>query len=309
MKRLTYTVVFFLLVIFLVPVGLVGAQTPKTSLPQASIAYPGDTKETLTRRAQWIEEARKEGALVWWGFLAPKEANNVVAEFNRTYPFIKVTYWRGQDTERDMKTEQEHASGRLSVDIGTLGNQIYFPRWRKIGVIEKITDILPGIRNMNRGMYSRYGDWAMPGNNAITPQYNTRLVSKAEAPKTWDDLLDPKWKGQIALTTDVVAWYVLALGEGGWGIDKTEEFLKKLKQQQPIWTAGHSQGHNLLIAGEFKIMGEEYVYHVRRSQEKGAQVDWARINQVPITGPTLSLMKKGPHPNAARLFLEWLFYP
>ena len=90
-----------------------------------------------------------------------------------------------------------------------------------MGIVEKFTDIIPGIKTMDKGMYGRYGDYAIPGNNAITPQYNTKLVSASEAPKAWEDLLDPKWKGQIGLSSDIKVWYVLALAEGGWGMNKT----------------------------------------------------------------------------------------
>ena len=62
---------------------------------------------------------------------------------------------------------------------------------------------------------SKYGDWAISGENAVTPQYNTKLVSAAEAPKSWGDLLDPKWKGKIGITTDMKVWTTLALEEGG----------------------------------------------------------------------------------------------
>ena len=72
----------------------------------------------------------------------------------------------------------------------------------------------------------------MLGNNAITPQYNSRLVSAAEAPRNWEDLLNPKWKGSIGLAPNMRPWFTLALGEGGWGVEKTEDFLRKLRQQQ-----------------------------------------------------------------------------
>jgi ABC-type Fe3+ transport system substrate-binding protein len=85
--------------------------------------------------------------------------------------------------------------------------------------------------------------------------------------------------------------------------------LRKLKQQNIIWASGLSAGHALLLAGEFKIMGWGNLRHVLNSQEKGAPVDWCRVSPLPVTGGTYLLMKKAPHPNAARLFIEWQFSP
>ena len=110
-----------------------------------------------------------------------------------------------------------------------------------MGVFDRIIDGIPSLKNYDQRMYSKYGDWIQPGNNGVTPAYNTKRVTAAEAPKTWEDILDPKWKGQIGLTTDVKVWMVFAVEEGGWGIEKTEDFLKKLSQQKLIWGAGHTQ--------------------------------------------------------------------
>ncbi len=296
-------------VFFLVwPLQSLQAQTPPKS-SKVPITYTGDTNETINRRAQWIEGAKKEGALVWWGTVTPKEGSKILAEFNKIYPFIKGTYWRGKGEEIASKLEVEYGSGHGTADI-TLGGEPYnYPRWRKMGMLGKYTDIIPGIKNLDKRSYSKYGDWAISGNNAITIQYNTNQLSATEAPKGWEDLLLPKWKGQFGMTTDMKVWTTLALEEGGWGIEKTENFLKKIKQQQPIWAAGHTAGHNLLIAGEFRVFAEDYWYHVMLSRQKGAPVDWIKVRPVPITGSSFTFQKNAPHPNAARLFLEWQFSP
>ncbi len=262
------------------------------------------------RRAQWMEEAKKEGTLSWWDNLSPQESSQIIAEFNKIYPFIKVSYWRGSDKERNIKFESEIAVGRLSVDVNKPGDfTTNYPRWRKMGAVEKYTDLIPDIQRMDKGMYSKHGDWAQIGNNVIVPQYNTNKLSAADAPKSWEDLLNPKWKGKLGLTPDVKVWYTLALDERGWGIEKTENFLKKLKQQEVIWASGHAAGLSLMMAGEFPVMSEHYLRYVFDSQKKGIPADWVKVRPVVVTGSTLLLAKKAPHPNSARLFIEWLFSP
>ncbi len=88
-------------------------------------------------------------------------------------------------------------------------------------------------------------------------------------------------------------------------MERTEKFLARLKEQQPLWVKGHSEGHALLLAGEMKIMAEEYLYHVFNSRKKGAPVDWVRAQPVPVTGGHTLMVKNAPHPNAAFLFMEW----
>ncbi len=306
MKRLACLGVAVLAVMVLLPVRVVFAQK---SLPQVPITYPGDTDKTITRRAQLVAGAKKEGTVTIWGSFKPDELKQLSSEFNKIYPFIKINYWRGQDNERITRFETDHSANRTQVDISDAGSFESYPRWRKIGLVERFIDFIPGIEKMDKRMYSKHGDWALIGNNATTPQYNTKLVSAGEAPKSWEDLLNPKWKGAIGMTTDVRAWYIIALGEGGWGVEKTENFLKKLKQQEIIWTRGHSAAIPLLEAGEFKIMGEQLLRYAWQSQEKGAPIDWCRTSPVPISGGTFFLTKKAPHPNAARLYIEWLFSP
>lgn len=306
-KNIAAVVFFFMM---LAPLAALGAQAGGgKARPQVPITYKGDTDKTIVRRAQWIEAAKKEGTVIWWGSGNPKEINQIAAEFNKVYPFIKLNYWRGQDLERVTRFETEHAIGRVSFDIMEGGAPENFPRWREKGMPDKYTDIIPGIERWDRNSYSKYGDWTMPENTPMVPMYNTKLVSAAEAPKKWEDLLDPKWKGKIALTPDMKVWYMLAMDEKGWGIARTEDFLKRLKLQQPIWTQGHSAGHSLLEAGEFSIMGEDYFRYIFQSQKKGAPVNWCKVNPIPVPGSYYLLAKKGEHPNAARLFLEWFLSP
>ncbi len=306
MKRVMYGWMAVFLVIVLYPSGSALAQK---AAPQVPITYAGDTNETINRRAQWIEGAKKEGAVVWWGSDQPNQIKTLADDFNKIYPFINISFWRGSAKERGIKLEAEHAVGRPTADMCDAGEFTNYPRWREMGLVDKYTDFIPGIKTMNKRMYSRYGDWAAFGNIAATPWYNTKLVPAAEAPKSWDDLLDPKWKGKIGLTSEITKWYVLALGEGGWGVEKTDSFLRKLKQQEPIWAPGHTAAHNWLIAGEFKIVGENNLQYMFTFKDKKPPVDWCRVSPVPVTGGTFLLAKKAPHPNAARLFIEWLFSP
>jgi ABC-type Fe3+ transport system substrate-binding protein len=310
MKRIACFMTLLVPVFVLLPLWSEGAQSqPKASLPQVPITYPGDNDKTILRRAQWVEGARKEGKLILWTDLTPNEAKKVTDQFSKVYPFITVISSREASEEKAAKLEAEFTAGKLSVDVVEGGGRANCPRWRKMGIMEKFTDIIPGIGKIPKDLYSQYGDWAMAGNNVPLPMYNTNLVPAAEAPKSWEDLLKPQWKGKLAMTTDMKVWALFALSEKGWGMQKTENYLKKLKEQNPIWAQGHTQSHSLMVAGDYQIVVEDYLYHCLRSQDNGAPAEWVRVSPVPLTGQAFILIKNAPHPNAARLFLEWQLSP
>src|SRR3989304_9931994 len=198
MKRSKNLWLMLFIVSLLFPLGSVYAQTPakkSQSLPQVPITYPGDTNETIIRRAKWIEGARKEGnTLTWWGILLPAEAGKELAEFNKVYPQIKVEYWRGEADEVASKLELQFNSKRGMADVVLGAGEINHPRWRKQGMLEKFADLIPGIGKWDKNFYGPEGDSAVPGSNATTPQHNPQLVSAAEAPRSWEDLLHPTWK-------------------------------------------------------------------------------------------------------------------
>jgi iron(III) transport system substrate-binding protein len=310
MKKLGYLMIIVFTVLVFLPVLSEGAQTKaKASLPQVPITYPGDTDKAIMRRAQWIEGAKKEGKIVLWANIDPKEAKKVADQFNKSYPFITVEISRSVSEDKEGLLEAEFAAGKMSVDVMEGGGRVNTARWRKMGIIAKFTDIIPAIGKMPKSQYSEYGDWAMPGSNPIVPMYNTNLLTAAEAPKKWEDLLDPKWKGKLGMPNRLMYWAVLALGENGWGIPKTEDFLRKLKQQKIIWAGGPSKAHTLMVTGEYPILVTDSLWHCLQSQDSGAPVEWARVSPIPVTGPAFTMMSKAPHPNAARLFIEWQFSP
>lgn len=311
MKRLTFLSAVVFIFLTLLSTGLADAQAPaKPSLPQVPISYPGDTDQTITRRAQWVEGARQEGQLVWWGTQSPRESAKTIAHFNKVYPFIKVDYWRGNGEAIATKLEAGYIADQTIVDVCQGGEPVNFPRWRKAGRMAPFVDALPMIKTLDKRMYSKQGDWATPGHTVGTPQYNTKLVSATEAPKTWEDLLDPKWKGQMGMVTDVKGWVTLALAEGGWGLEKTESFLGRISKQNVMWGRGNSEMHAKLIAGEHKLLVAGYVYHVLISQTKKAPVEWAPVKPAIVnSGPHFYIQTKAKHPNAAMLFVEWLFSP
>jgi iron(III) transport system substrate-binding protein len=126
-------------------------------------------------------------------------------------------------------------------------------------------------------------------------------------PKSYDDLLHPRWKGKMVLDTQDADWFHTLLEH--WGEEKGLAFMKRLAQLQPEMRTGHTLEAQLLAAGEYSISPILYGYRVAQIMAEGAPVDFTMFDPV-ISKPRMSaLAKQAPHPHAAILFLDWIIGP
>jgi iron(III) transport system substrate-binding protein len=143
----------------------------------------------------------------------------------------------------------------------------------------------------------------------FAPGINTRLVPMAQAPKTYDDLLDPRWKGKIAWNPGSVAG---ALGFVGnillsRGDARGMAYLRALSQQRIVNVEMSSRAIlDQVIAGEYPLGLMMFNHHTVISAQKGAPTDWLVMEPVPVALDAAGILKDAPHPNAARLLVEFL---
>jgi iron(III) transport system substrate-binding protein len=106
------------------------------------------------------------------------------------------------------------------------------------------------------------------------------MVAKDAAPRTYKDLLHPKWKGGIAMDNEPYNWYVVSLRylERRDGREAAADYMKKLAAQQLQWRKGHSLIGQLMSAGEFPIASELQVHTVERAKAQGAPVEWSVLD-------------------------------
>ena len=134
--------------------------------------------------------------------------------------------------------------------------------------------------------------------------FNTRLVSPKDAPKRYEDLLNPLWKGHIAMDTGDARWYGYLANY--WGREKTMDFCKKLAQQDIIFRTGKTNQATLLAAGEFKILVTTYLDTMEGLKKMGAPLDWVYLDPVIFNGHPLFVASTAPHQNAAKLYYNFL---
>jgi iron(III) transport system substrate-binding protein len=153
------------------------------------------------------------------------------------------------------------------------------------------------------------GYWNTSNLYFMTPGINTRLASKDEAPRTYEDLLNPRWKGQMAWSTSPGAGGPVQVGNVllTMGQDRGMAYLEQLSKQG-IRNLGVS-GRAVLdqaIAGEFPLALSIFNHHAVISAQQGAAVDWVAMEPVPALLNTIGLAKYAPHPYTAMLFLDFV---
>ena len=133
--------------------------------------------------------------------------------------------------------------------------------------------------------------------------YNTRLVAPKDVPRSWEDLLDPKWKGKIAIENTMSVFITLT---DTWGEKNIIGYLRQLREQNPLFNSGVTNTMTLLGAGEFPIAINTLLSNTLILQSRGQSMDFAPISPMADKFAPYVVVKNAPHPNAAKLFIRWL---
>lgn len=248
-----------------------------------------------------VAKAQKERELIVYGTALAAQFDKFSEPFRRRYPFIKTQYSRSTGEALTTKIFFEASAQQLSPDVVLINNYTHRIFMKK----NIITPYLPPTAgNFPPGFIDKQGYWLgfylVP--YAIT--YNTMLVPKGTAPKSFDDLLNPKWKGQISLEREeylVTQSHMQYMGQA-----KGIEYFKRLARQDPILVNGHSKQAVLLTAGEFPIIIYSDIARTEELKRKGAPIEWVRAEPHITVLVSAAITREARHPAAARLFMNYL---
>ncbi len=253
------------------------------------------------RDAKLIEGAKKEGKLIFWGTDQARIMTPVLNAFQKKYPFVQAEYWRAGSEQVVQKELSEARAGRHNFDYSSVDIDTYLET-RKAGLMKKYD--WPSTKRWD-AKYKDPEGYAVARNILQTViGYNTDLVPPAEAPKAWDDVLDPKWKGAISQDKEGYDWVLMLWS--AWGKEKTMNYLQRLAKNNPVFGEGSSARTEMLAAGAFKIDLRLNLNQIRDRQKKGAPLDWVRTNPILEKGTFMFIAAQAPHPNVAMLFADWL---
>ena len=269
-------------------------------LALALISSGGAYAAQKEQLADVIKAAEKEGEVLWTSTLAEEEAEGFVKAFQKEYPKVKVTYTRQIGGEAMELLKREYQTGRVAYDVVHIHPDAMY-EFLEIDAIEKVswTDfgIVPGlIQHDNR--------FVSPFEYPFCILYNTNLIKPEAAPKTWEDLLDPKWKGKIVTDTRPSGFLRLT---GVWGTAKVLDYLRKFGENKPIFIRGQPQIISLMASGEY-MLGVPYYLHsyVEMGEQKGGPIGYNLPNPLPTDFTSCGIIKGAKHPNAGKLLLAWL---
>ncbi len=253
-------------------------------------------------RDRILEGAKREGRLVLYTGMDVEEANQYAKEFTKKYPFIKPDVFRSSGEKVQTRFLVEHRANVHNADIfQTSIVQVY--QLKNAGLLAKY--ISEESLSYAAGFKDPLGYWTAFYLIPYVIGYNTNLVSAKDAPKSYEDLLHPRWKGQIGLETEEYQWFyhlVQILGN-----EKGLDYMRRLAGQNPQMRKGHTLLAQLVAAGEMALAVVVYSNRVERMKDVGAPIDWVRFRGPTITAiNAISIPEKAPHPNAAKLFVDFV---
>lgn len=251
-------------------------------------------------RAAIIEKAKKEGKLVWYTPMDVDDSSVLFKGFTKKYPFIKTELYRASGVKILSKVMTETRMGKYLFDvISNAPDRTYM--W-----IEK--DLIIPYESPERKFYEdnvkdKEGYWTAIYRNTHVITYNTKMVTAADAPRNYQDLLDPKWKGKLAIDIKDHQWYAAQLEI--MGEEKGKEFFRKLVRQDLNVRSGHSLLNELCVAGEFPVVVNAYAPNAEKHKRNGAPIEWVPVEPVVFHVVAVHLAKRAPHPNCAKLFIDY----
>jgi iron(III) transport system substrate-binding protein len=268
---------------------------------KAAALQPSPVTPTL------IEAARKEGKVVWYsGSLDLLEAEKIGKAFGAKYPGIAVRVERSGSERIYQRIGQEQQSRIHAVDVVNSADGAHFLEWKKNGwlaryVPEDVATHFPTTHVDADGTY------AIMCSVLTTIGYNTKLVKHEDAPKSFADLLDPRWKGRIVkanpnFSGTILMTTFMLVRELGWS------YFEKLAQQRVLQVQSASDGPKKILLGERAISadGSDYQFVVPKEQGQAIEIVYPTEGS-PLTPTPSAVFREAPNPNAARLFQSYLF--
>lgn len=253
-----------------------------------------------------VAAAKKEGEVVWYASLVQNQAvRPIVAAFQKAYPEIRVSVVTGTVNDLLLKLLDEGKAGSMRCDVSHAGSA--FGPLSRAGLIESY--VPAAAATFPADYKDAAGTWTAQVVSFLAPAANTTLVKDGDLPRTLADLTDPKWARKIAWTNQMsqggppgfIGMVLTSMGE-----EAGMAYLRRLAPNIVNVPANQRVVLDQVIAGQYPLALMTFTHHAELSARKGAPVRWLKLEPVIGTADAAYLLKGGPHPNAARLFLEFL---
>ena len=285
---------------------LLGAAAAATALPRIARAQAKGSAPELAaytgadRQQRLVEGAKKEGPLSIYTSAQSDDMGALVAGFEKKYG-LKTTVWRAGSEKVLQRAVTEARGNRHTVDIiETNGPELESMSREKILVAVKS----PNLSQLIPQALRPHGEWVGTRLNVFVQAWNTNLVKKEELPKTWDDLLHPRWKGRLGIEAEDQDWLsgvVSELGEA-----KGVKLFKDIVAANGMSVRkGHTLLTQLVVSGEIPYALTVYNYKAEQLKEKGAPINWGSIGTPIARANGVAMLRAAPNPHSAVLFFDF----
>jgi len=253
-----------------------------------------------------IEAAKKEGKILYYTSIDLPMAEKIARAFEAKYPGIAVRVERTGAERVFQRIAQEYSSRIYAVDVVNSSDAAHLIVWKRDGILapyvpEDIAKHYPAEHKDADGLFASF----RLGLSVIA--YNSSLVKAADAPRSFADLLDPKWKGKMIKAHPGYSGTIMTATHQitrdlGWS------YLEKLSQQGVMQVQSASDPPKKLALGERTVQADGNEYNLFQLKESGRPVEpvYAAEGTPLIVGPN-AIFKNAPNPNAARLFQSYCF--
>ncbi len=247
-----------------------------------------------------IAGAKREGSVVFYTSLDGPTLAAVAARWKVVFPEVAFQPLRLSTTEIPPRLLTEQRGARFGVDV--VSGDV--SQLRGLAKLDAIVPYRPAEARGTAGMTEEHGWWSVIYNVTTVIAWNTQKLREhgLRPPASLTDLAKPEWKGHIGFDSQALNMFVALSQVDGHAAD----VLRGIAANTPLITSGHTQTVTQLAAGEFDVTPTAYGYMSQRAKDEGRPVDYINTRPMIVYPDAASLVKNQPHPNAARLFIEWL---
>ena len=277
--------------------GVSRATPSEDTLAKINRLPPGE------RQAALVNGAKSEKTVVWYAPMNREDLRQFTSAFETEYPFLKVEVLTGGPQSILNRILTEYRAGRHNFDTLNIRSSALFTlkKAQAVGRYES-----PYRRALRAGFYDKDGYFNGIWASLMVFLYNTKQVSKAEAPKSLTDLLQPKWKGKMGLDQDADD-FLAALLEY-YGDEKGRQFARSLGAQALNIRKGRTLISQLVAAGEFPLQIDAHHHEALSLRRSGAPIEYVFPEPfIPVKSvSSLVMSSQPPHPHAAALLVDFM---
>ena len=256
------------------------------------------------RQQKLIAGAKKEGTFTVYTSAQTTDIGPLLAAFEKKYG-VKSVVWRAGSENVLNRAVQEARANRNTVDIvETNGPELESLSREK--VLQRVNS--PYLADLIPAAVRPHGEWVGTRVNVFAQAYNTKLIKKQDLPKTWEDLVNPKWKGKLGIEQEDSDWLAGVFADIG-EAKGTKIFKDMVAANRMSARKGHTLLTQLVVSGEVPLALTVYNYKAEQLKREGAPIDWFVIGNAVARPNGVGVARKAPHPHAAVLFYDFEISP